>query len=138
MAALTVKQMRFAEVYTGNGVQAAREAGYNGSAATLSQSAIKNLANPRILEIIEAREGEYLADKVATREERQRFWSKVMMDPTISMKDRLQASVLLGKSQADFIDRTEVAVKEPSVLMIPYLSEEQWEEKFETHIGEED
>jgi phage terminase small subunit len=46
---------------------------------------------------------------IASREERQSFWSSVLRDQNIDMKDRLKASDLLGKSQADFITRTEVS-----------------------------
>ena len=52
MTRLTTKQNRFAVIYNGNGVSAARDAGYKGSVNTLNQIAIKNLANPNIRKII--------------------------------------------------------------------------------------
>lgn len=45
---------------------------------------------------------------IATREDRQSFWTEVMRDKLEKMVDRLRASELLGKSQADFVDRMEV------------------------------
>ncbi len=39
---------------------------------------------------------------IVTRRERQEFWSTTMKDTTLIMKDRLKASDLLGKSEADF------------------------------------
>ena len=36
---------------------------------------------------------------------RQEFWTKVMNDPDEDMKNRLRAAELLGKSEADFLDR---------------------------------
>ena len=49
--------------------------------------------------------------KILTREKRQVFWSDVIRGKKYSMKDRLKASELLGKSEADFIDRVEGEVK---------------------------
>lgn len=45
---------------------------------------------------------------VASGEQRQRFWSEVMWDAEAEMKDRLKASELLGRTQADFVERREV------------------------------
>jgi hypothetical protein len=39
-----------------------------------------------------------------TRQQRQQFWSKVAGDESQEMKDRLRASELLGKSEADFTE----------------------------------
>lgn len=43
--------------------------------------------------------------QVASRLARQAFWSSVMEDPTADMSDRLKASELLAKSEADFVAR---------------------------------
>ncbi|MCD6150032.1 terminase small subunit [bacterium] len=43
-----------------------------------------------------------LRGHVATRRERQVFWTKTMMDKEEKMSDRLRASELLGKSELDF------------------------------------
>ena len=45
---------------------------------------------------------------IATREERQRFWTSVMMDESVEWPQRLRASELLARSQADFLDRREI------------------------------
>ncbi len=41
--------------------------------------------------------------KILSRAERQAFWSEVAASPDVSMADKLRASELLGKSEADFI-----------------------------------
>jgi hypothetical protein len=49
--------------------------------------------------------------EVATREERQAFWTSVMRgEEGAEMSERLKASELLGKSQLDFKERVEVEV----------------------------
>ena len=105
MKKLTVKQKRFAQFYDGNGVQACRDAGYKGSDNTLAAVARENLRKPHIRAAIEAREQKKTGPLIMTREQRQEFWSTVAMDKDEGMKHRLRASELLGKSQADFLDR---------------------------------
>lgn len=52
---LTEKAARFAEVYAGDGVAAARTAGYEGSPKTLSVTASRLMKDSRVREIIAAR-----------------------------------------------------------------------------------
>jgi hypothetical protein len=108
---LSEKQRRFVEAYmgaaAGNATQAARLAGYKGNDVTLASVGAENLRKPQIAEAIaNVQQADPL---IATREERQQFWSAVLrgVEPGASMPDRLKASELLGKSGGDFIDRTE-------------------------------
>jgi phage terminase small subunit len=105
----TFKQQKFIEAYAGNGVQAAREAGYKGTYATLDTVARANLENPRIAEAIRKRSEKKLRPLIASREDRQRFWSRKMNSAEASLSDRLRASELLGKSEGDFIERREIS-----------------------------
>lgn len=107
MAKLTAKQRRFAHVYDGNGTKAAREAGYSGGENVLAQVARENLRKPQIRQLIDSREEKQTKAPIASREERQVFWSRTMLDESIDWSTRLRASELLGKSQADFIERVE-------------------------------
>lgn len=50
------------------------------------------------------------AEAVLSREGRQRWWARVMGDEGYELKDRLKASELLGRSDGDFIDRTELSL----------------------------
>lgn len=104
---LTPRQRKFAEMYAGNGTQAAREAGYHGDDNTLAQTARELLRNPQVAKVVRDREAKEIRPHVATRHERQEFWTKVMqgLDGEADLRDRLKASELLGKSEADFVDR---------------------------------
>lgn len=108
--ALTEKQRKFVEAYMGpakgNATEAARMAGYSGNENTLGVTGLRLLRNAKITEAVEERQK---ADPlVADREERQRFWSTVMRDESADMKDRLKASEILGKSQADFTEKVDI------------------------------
>lgn len=103
---LTEKQRRFVEAYASNGgnaLAAAREAGYKNphpEGARLLQSATIQAALERLRQV-------ETDQAVATRTTRQAWWSSVMQDENASLRDRLRASELLGKSQGDFLDRVE-------------------------------
>jgi len=47
---------------------------------------------------------------IATKEERQRFWTQAMRDPKVDMKHRLKASELLAKTQGDYADEVKVVL----------------------------
>ena len=103
---LTVKQRRFVDVYCGNATRAAIAAGYSEKTAPFIGA--ENLKKPKILAENRSREVKRCASTIATREERQAFWSAIMRDKSEKTQDRLKASELLGKSEADFIDRQEL------------------------------
>ncbi len=109
--ALTSKQKKFVASYTGNATEAARLAGYSGNDVTLAAVGSENLRKPEIAAAIDARETRQTGKLIATREERQAFWTAVLLDVSEAMAMRLKASELLGKSQADFLDRVEVTGK---------------------------
>jgi hypothetical protein len=105
---LTSKQIRFAELYTGNGTAAAIESGYSKKSA--SAQATQLLKNPLIIEAIQEHESVRTEKRIATREQRQVFWTTIMLDDGKHMKDRLRASELLGKSNGDFMDRVSIDI----------------------------
>ena len=128
MEKLSKKHRVFVEAYDGDVIQAMRVAGFTGSNSYLKQQGEKLLATPLILEAIKDRT-KYIADlksAIATREERQLLWTQIMKneDPhrkeeldangvpipetNIPLPVRLKASELLGKSEADFIDKVDV------------------------------
>jgi phage terminase small subunit len=109
---LTIKQRKFVEAYSGNGTEAARIAGYTGDDNTLGVTAHELLRNPKIAQLIKEREDKAVRKLIATREERQIFWTEVFRKEQVEMRDRLRASELLGKSEADFKDKVELSVEE--------------------------
>ena len=106
--ALTQKNKVFADVYDGDSDKAAAIAGLSlsygrklmqdANCSTIKQSALA------VQERIREREGKEPRQEIADRRERQAFWSKNMRDEELEMRHRHEASMLLGKSQADFID----------------------------------
>lgn len=105
MSKLTIKQQRFIDFYDGNATEAARKAGYKHPNI---QSA-RLLVNVSILTAIKKREEKRNKSVIATREERQAFWTKVLYDKVSKMSDRLKASELLGRSEADFTDNQRIS-----------------------------
>jgi hypothetical protein len=117
---LSEKQRRFVDLYmgeaAGNATEAARLAGYKGSDGTLRVVAAENLSKPNIQAAIRERVSK--RPEVASRDERQEFYSAIMrgVDPygmdeicaPIPIKDRLKACETLGKMQGDFLERHEV------------------------------
>lgn len=96
---------RFAEAYVEhacNGALAARIAGYSHKRdrQTARELVTVSYIKDKITEIKE----EMRAKNVATRQQRQEFWTQTYQDKDANMSDRLRASELLGKSEADFTD----------------------------------
>jgi phage terminase small subunit len=97
---MNAKMERFIQLFDGNATQAALAAGY--SAATARTQGFRLMKKDYILQAIKERE--LSNPKIASRRDRQLFWSDAMNDPELEMRDRLKASELLGKSEADFTE----------------------------------
>jgi len=121
---LTTRQLRFVAFYDGNASEAARKAGYKGKPHTVEVIGYQNMKNPRIIEAIQKREEKRNAEDIASREERQEFWTRIIRGEELqeklvrgknhkrkrvrvlpSMNERLKASELLGRSECDFTDK---------------------------------
>lgn len=123
MANLTLKQQKFVDAYNGNATEAALVAGY--SEKTARAIGAENLTKPDIVSAIHARQDEPRTQRIATREERQAFWTRVMygnendigyedgekVEVEVKMSDRLKAAELLGRSEADFTERIQADMK---------------------------
>ena len=118
---LTIKQKRFIDSFDGNATESARKAGYKNPNVAGSRL----LANDSIKEAIQSREKKRNSKDIAGRKERQRFWTAIMKDTSAKISDRLRASELLGRSEGDFLDRTEVELNiETGVIRLPELKPE--------------
>lgn len=113
---LTARQQRFVDAYDGNATAAALAAGY--SKKTAAFIGAENLKKPKIAAAIRARERERTSPLIATREERQSFWTATMRDEAAEMRDRLKASELLGKSEADFTDKLQASGPDGGPLLV--------------------
>jgi phage terminase small subunit len=104
---LSERERRFVDAYmgeaAGNGTKAAILAGYGKAGAHVTAS--RFLRNPKIAAAIAKAAAS--DPKVLTRVERQQLWSAWTQDPNVPWPARVKASELLGKSQADFIERVE-------------------------------
>ena len=116
VAKLSPKQQAFVNAYAGNATAAALAAGY--SKKTAAFIGAENLKKPQIASAIKDREIKRMAPTIATRLERQEFWTSVLRSEDESMKDRLKAAELLGKSEGDFLERIEMDVAlSPSAIL---------------------
>lgn len=115
---LTERERRFVEAYmgeaAGNATKAAMLAGY--SRKTARQIGARLLTKVDIKSAIDARAE--CDPAVSNRTDRQRFFTHVMRDPSVAMKDRLKAAELLAKSQGDFVKKIEFVNPPPFRLIL--------------------
>lgn len=104
---MTPKQRAFVEAYAGNATEAALKAGY--SEKTARFIAAENLTKPYILAAIRERQEKESQSRVASRQERQEFWTNLMRDRKRKDFVRLKAAEALAKSEGDFIERLKVS-----------------------------
>ena len=105
--AFTPRQQAFVDAYAGNATDAARKAGYTGNDVTMRNTARELMEKPHVIAAIKARQETRATGLIATREERQAFWTAAFRDTSENILVRLKASELLGKSEADFVERHE-------------------------------
>ena len=98
---LSEKQLRFIDLWTGNATETATLAGYSNA----KDAGTRCLKNSEISRAIQERRALELKPLIATRQDRQKFWTDVMLNEDEDMKNRLKSSELLGKSEGDFLDK---------------------------------
>jgi hypothetical protein len=132
MDRLLPKHRVFIEAFDGDPVEAARIAELSTTEDGLKRISKKLMKQPLIIKALEERSKYMDTTKrvIATREERQELWTKIMIneDPhlkpeydsnnvpikplaNIPLATRLKASELLGKSEADFVDKIDMTSK---------------------------
>ena len=99
MRKLTPKQQKFVDAYAGSVKDAAAIAGYT------YQAARQLVTKSHVKQALCDRQETERKPTIASRQDRQQFWSDVMDDSDESMQHRLKAAELLGKSEADFTDK---------------------------------
>lgn len=112
MTKLTLKQQRFVNAYlrTGNGRQAAQDAGYSGSPHTLEQIASENLRKPEVTTAIAAafKPEEDLKERVVTEIKTLAF---APTDEPLGQSHKLKALEMLAKVMSMFKENPEVNVE---------------------------
>jgi len=68
------------------------------------RAGLKLFTNVQLIVAIKTIDDKTKTEHIADKAERQQFWTTVYLDTKANMGDRLRASELLGKSQADFTD----------------------------------
>lgn len=119
------RQRRFADNYLkyGQTVRAALEAGYSEHYA--KGNATRLLHKPEIQEYIKQKNEQIQSRKIADMEEINEFWTSVMRNEEIDIKDRIKASELRAKVQGAFVERRETVQtgELTGVLMLPEIKE---------------
>ena len=106
---LTPKQQLFVDSYCGDIKEAAAKAGINYCYARQ----LLTETNKRHVQLaIKNRMDTVKNTNIMNRQQRQEFWTKMANDEEVSNSDRLRASELLARSEADFLERHEHSLKE--------------------------
>ncbi len=94
----TPLQQMFISLFNGNIKETAL-------ACNMSMSYASDLAEKTgVKEAIQLRHKKEYQPKIMSRQDRQAFWTRTIVDSSVEMRDRLKASELLGKSEMDFMD----------------------------------
>jgi phage terminase small subunit len=107
---LNLKQKKFADFYieSGNAKQSYFKAGYDAEGNAAEVNASRLLRNAKVMEYIEERNRELNVNFIANLEETKRFWTEIMRDTEVDLKDRLKASEYIAKTNGAFIDRKDI------------------------------
>lgn len=101
---MNIRQKLFCEYYLGeccgNAEQAAIKAGYTPRSAR--QSAYKLLQNIQIKEYIAQKSSEIITNNIASIQDIQEFWTRIIRDEDEPTKNRLRAAELLAKAKGMF------------------------------------
>jgi len=100
---LTYKQSKFAELWTGNATETAKLAGYGSP----KYAGILCMKNVTICHLIKEKREKEEKPHVATRIDRQAFWTETMQDSEQKIEARLKSSELLGRSEGNFLERVQ-------------------------------
>lgn len=101
---MNLRQKLFCEYYLGeccgNAEQAAIKAGYSKKSARTGAN--KLLQNTQIQQYIAQKSSEIATNNIASIQEVQEFWTKIMRDEDEAIKNRIRVSELLGKAKGMF------------------------------------
>ena len=106
MTQLSTKRQMFVDLYDGNAAATAKLVGY----AYPSVEGNRLFNDPAVIAALDERDHNKHKNNIASREERQAFWTTVMRNDNVAMGDRLKAADSLGRSEADFVDRMKLEI----------------------------
>lgn len=98
---MTVKQRRYVDCYDGDIKRSAKEAGIS---YVYAKELHAKTCYAYVLGALKKRNEEQSKKTIMSRQQRQEFWSKMTKEAEKD-SDKLKASELLGRSEADFTDK---------------------------------
>ncbi len=98
----TVKQRKYVDCFDGNVKRSARMAGIS---HVYARELHAKTCYSHVQTALRERETVESNGNIATRQERQQFWTKNMRDESLSISERRKFSELMGKSELDFGER---------------------------------
>ncbi len=108
---LTYLQKRFVEYYAGQGVEAARKAGYSGNSKTLGVMACNLLQKPKIQKALKERDRNARRRRIYDRESILKAFSEIARDETAPAQDRLRALENLGRAMGLYTQKVIMAAQ---------------------------
>ena len=120
---LTDKQRRYLNCYDGDIKRSAKVAGISYQYARDLHTRTHYLD---FQEALKNRTDEIISGLIMTRQERQEFWTSIALgkeEDGIKMSDRIRASELLGKSEADFTENVNHKGKVVTEAVITFVKE---------------
>lgn len=110
---LTEKQKRFCEEYvkSGNATQSYIDAGYSATKREVAEANARKLLgnNSAVKEYIQELNNLLVSSQIADMEEVKRFWTSTLRDESLDRKDRLKASEYIAKTNASFVEKTQIS-----------------------------
>ena len=108
----TPKQQRVVDLFDGDYINTAKNAKVTHVYVRRLCTDVKYKHIQEAIQKRNSKKSSEIGRKIATREERQAFWTNVLYgkeEDDTKMSDRLKASELLGRSEADFTDNLRVS-----------------------------
>jgi len=108
----TPKQQRVVDLFDGDYINTAKNAKVTHVYVRRLCTDVKYKHIQEAIQKRNSKKSSEIGRKIATREERQAFWTNVLYgkeESDTKMSDRLKASELLGRSEADFTDNLRVS-----------------------------
>lgn len=103
---LSPQHQAFCDAYRGNATQAAIDAGYSPRSA--GTTGYRLLKDADVQREIDRQQRARSKAAIMSREEMQQLFSGTARDTKLSIRDRLTAAQLLGKTRGDFSEKLEV------------------------------
>lgn len=119
MGKLTPKQKKFADLYikTGNATSSYMDV-YECKEKAAEANSSRLIRNDKVCEYIEERNNKLDKKTIADMEEVKEYWTNILRRDTLGVQGGLKASEYIAKTNAAFIDKTELTGRDGNELTI--------------------